>query len=131
MADQPSAPTLLIVEDTDRALCAMLSDLFLDGHYHVDVAHDRWHGLRRDLARGYDTVGADRHLPVMDGAQLVGLLRSRGLPTPAPLPAGDGDGEPSQPEAALLVVLMCAPPRKLGHGIVRTIPDTGYRLGVE
>ena len=46
VAEQRPAPTLLIVED-DRALGEMLSDLFSNEGYFVDVAHDGQEGLRK------------------------------------------------------------------------------------
>jgi DNA-binding response OmpR family regulator len=82
VAERLPAPTLLIVED-DRALSAMLTDLFTKEGYLVDVAHDGQQGLHRGLTGNYDAVIVDRGLPVMDGCDLVAVLRSRGIPTPA------------------------------------------------
>ncbi|MCU1697536.1 MAG: response regulator with CheY-like receiver domain and winged-helix DNA-binding domain [Mycobacterium sp.] len=82
MADGHPAQTLLIVED-DRALSAMLAELFTEEGYLVDVAHDGQQGLHRGLTGRYDAVIVDRGLPVMDGADLVAVLRSRGVSTPA------------------------------------------------
>jgi DNA-binding response OmpR family regulator len=73
---------LLIVED-DHLLSAMLTDLFTDEGYLVDVAHDGQQGLHRGLTGNYDAAIVDRGLPVMDGSELVALLRSRGITTPA------------------------------------------------
>jgi DNA-binding response OmpR family regulator len=82
MADRHPAPTLLIVED-DRTLCGMLAELFIEEGYLVDVAHDGQQGLHRGLTGSYDAVIVDRGLPVMDGAELVSVLRSQGVHTPA------------------------------------------------
>jgi len=82
VADRHPAPTLLIVED-DHLLSAMLTDLFTDEGYLVDVAHDGQQGLHRGLTGNYDAAIVDRGLPVMDGSELVALLRSRGITTPA------------------------------------------------
>ena len=82
MADGLPAQTLLIVED-DRALSVMLAELFTEEGYLVDVAHDGQQGLHRGLTGRYDAVIVDRGLPVMDGADLVAVLRSRGVATPA------------------------------------------------
>ncbi len=88
MADRHAAPTLLIGED-DRALSAILTDLFTDEGYLVDVAHDGQQGLHRGLTGSYDAVIVDRGLPVMGGAEVVAVLRSRDIATPAlPLTAG-------------------------------------------
>jgi two-component system response regulator QseB len=82
MADRPSPPALLIVED-DYALSTMLTDLFTEHGYLVDVANDGQQGLHCGLTGNYDAMIVDRGLPVMDGAELVALLRSRGVAIPA------------------------------------------------
>lgn len=61
----------------------MLADLFSNEGYLVDVAHDGQQGLHRGLTGSYDAMIVDRGLPVMDGSELVALLRSRGIATPA------------------------------------------------
>jgi DNA-binding response OmpR family regulator len=81
VADTGAAPTLLIVED-DRALSAMLAELFTDEGYEVEVVHDGQQGLHRGLLGDYDALILDRGLPVMDGVELVEVLRSRGISTP-------------------------------------------------
>jgi two-component system response regulator QseB len=73
---------LLVVED-DRALSGMLAELFTDEGYRVDTVYDGQQGLHRGLTGKYDALIVDRGLPVMDGAELVALLRSRGVATPA------------------------------------------------
>jgi len=73
---------LLIVED-DRALSEMLTDLFTTEGYLVDVAHDGQQGLHRGLTGSYDAMIVDRGLPVLDGSELVAVLRSRGVTSPA------------------------------------------------
>lgn len=75
-------PLLLIVED-DRALSGMLAELFTAEGYRVDTAFDAQQGMHRALTGTYDALLVDRGLPVMDGAELVALLRSRGITTPA------------------------------------------------
>ena len=77
-----TGPTLLVVED-DRALSSMLAELFTDEGYRVDTAYDGQQGMHRGLTGDYDALIVDRGLPVMDGAELVALLRSRGVTTPA------------------------------------------------
>jgi DNA-binding response OmpR family regulator len=76
------APALLLVED-DRALSAMLVDLFTGEGYRVQTAFDGQQGMHLGLTGNYDAMILDRGLPVMDGADLVALLRSRGIATPA------------------------------------------------
>lgn len=75
-------PKLLVVED-DRVLSAMLTELFTDEGYRVDTAYDGQQGMHRGLSGDYDALIVDRGLPVMDGAELVALLRSRGVSSPA------------------------------------------------
>lgn len=75
-------PALLLVED-DRALSAMLAELFVQQGYRVDTALDGQQGLHRALTGEYDAMIVDRGLPVMDGSDLIAVLRSRGVPTPA------------------------------------------------
>jgi two-component system, OmpR family, response regulator QseB len=82
VAERRPAPTLLIVED-DRALGEMLTDLFSNEGDLVDVAHDGQQGLHRGLTGSYDAMIVDRGLPVMDGSELVAVLRSRDIETPA------------------------------------------------
>lgn len=75
-------PRLLVVED-DRVLSGMLAELFSGEGYRVDTAYDGQQGMHRGLTGEYDAMIVDRGLPVMDGAELVALLRSRGITTPA------------------------------------------------
>ncbi|AFM15184.1 response regulator with CheY-like receiver domain and winged-helix DNA-binding domain [Mycolicibacterium chubuense NBB4] len=81
MSTPRTGPTLLVVED-DRALSAMLVDLFAEQGYRVQAAYDGQHALHLGLTAGYDAMIVDRGLPVMDGAELVALLRARGVTTP-------------------------------------------------
>lgn len=76
------APSLLLVED-DRALSALLVELFTAQGYRVDTAYDAQQGMHRGLTGSYDAMVVDRGLAVMDGAELITLLRSRGVATPA------------------------------------------------
>ena len=76
------SPLLLVVED-DRALSAMLDELFTAEGYRVDTAYDAQQGMHSALTGNYDALIVDRGLAVMDGADLIALLRSRGISTPA------------------------------------------------
>ncbi len=82
MSTPDFTPTLLVVED-DRALSALLAELFTEEGYQVDTAYDGQQGMHRGLTGTYDALIVDRGLPVMDGSDLVALLRSRGITTPA------------------------------------------------
>ena len=82
MSTPDLAPALLVVED-DRALSALLVELLTGEGYRVDTAYDGQQGMHRGLTGNYDALVVDRGLPVMDGADLVALLRSRGVTSPA------------------------------------------------
>ena len=79
----PSQGAAVLVVEDDRELSAMLAELFAEQGYRVDTAYDGQQGLHRGLTGTYDALIVDRGLPVMDGAELVALLRSRGVTTPA------------------------------------------------
>src|SRR6202165_2047266 len=81
VAHRDATATLLIVDD-DRVLSAMLTELFTGEGYVVDVAFDAQQGLHLGLTGRYDAAVIDRGLPVMDGSELVVLLRSKGVATP-------------------------------------------------
>lgn len=61
----------------------MLAEIFAGQGYRVDTVHDAQQGMHHALTRDYDAMVLDRGLPVMDGADLVALLRARGVTTPA------------------------------------------------
>lgn len=72
---------LLLVED-DRELVGMLAEALRGEGYAVDVATDGQRGLHLGLTRQYDVLVVDRRLPVVDGLDLLGRLRSRAVRTP-------------------------------------------------
>jgi two-component system response regulator QseB len=72
---------LLLVED-DPQLVDMLTRLLTEERYQVEVAGDGQRGLHLGLTRNYDVIVLDRGLPVRDGLDLLGRLRSRGVTTP-------------------------------------------------
>ena len=51
--------------------------------------------LHRGLTGGYDAMIVDRGLPVMDGSELVAVLRSRDIETPALLLTARGSARGS------------------------------------
>ncbi|GHS87246.1 transcriptional regulator [Actinomycetota bacterium] len=73
---------LLLVED-DAQLATMLAELLGDEGYVVDVARDGQRGLHLGLTQEYDVLVLDRGLPAIEGLDLLGRLRSRGVTTPA------------------------------------------------
>ncbi|MCW2780012.1 MAG: two component transcriptional regulator, winged helix family [Marmoricola sp.] len=76
-----STPALLLVED-DPELSGMLSGLFGDEGYLVDVARDGQRGLHLGLTKQYDVMVLDRGLPAVEGLDLLTRLRRSGVHTP-------------------------------------------------
>lgn len=74
-------PRLLLVED-DRDLAGLLEGLLTEEGYDVEVARDGQRGLHLGLTRTYDVVVLDRGLPAIEGLDLLGRLRSKGVLTP-------------------------------------------------
>ncbi|RAY16558.1 DNA-binding response regulator [Actinomadura craniellae] len=72
---------MLIIED-DRELGRMLTDLFAEQGYTVDLALEGQRGLHLGLTRGYDVMIIDRGLPVIDGLDLLRRLRRRAVTAP-------------------------------------------------
>lgn len=72
---------VLVVED-DSQLADMLTRLLTGEGYQVDAAADGQRGLHLGLTKPYDVIVLDRALPAMDGLDLLGRLRSRGVVTP-------------------------------------------------
>lgn len=73
-------PRLLLVED-DRVLGPLLIEVLTEQHQ-VDHAPDGQAGLHLALTRQYDVMVVDRGLPAIDGIDLIGRLRNRGITTP-------------------------------------------------
>ncbi|NNC11301.1 response regulator transcription factor [Planctomonas sp. JC2975] len=72
---------MLVVED-DRRLASMLAELLTAEGYDVALAHDGQRALHEGLTREFDVMLFDRGLPVMDGLDVLGRLRSSGVVTP-------------------------------------------------
>ena len=77
----PDARRLLLVED-DRSLAAMLEEILVSAGYVVDLARDGQAGLHLGLSRAYDAIVLDRGLPAIEGLDLLGRLRARGVAVP-------------------------------------------------
>jgi len=75
------APRVLLVED-DRSLAAMLEEILRSAGYLVELARDGQAGLHLGLSRSYDVIVLDRGLPAIDGLDLLGRWRDRGVGTP-------------------------------------------------
>lgn len=73
---------VLLVED-DHQLSTMLAEVLSDEGYQVEVAPDGQRGLHLGLTREYDVLILDRGLPAIEGLDLLGRLRGRGVRTPA------------------------------------------------
>ncbi len=73
-------PRLLLVED-DRSLAPLLVEVLAE-NYQVQHAADGQAGLHHALTREFEVMVVDRGLPAIDGIDLIGRLRARGLTTP-------------------------------------------------
>lgn len=73
---------MLLIED-DPELVEMLSTLLDEDGYQVDTATDGQRGLHLGMTRPYDVLILDRGLPVLNGLDLLSVLRRQGLTTPA------------------------------------------------
>lgn len=71
----------LLVED-DGELTGMLDRLLTGEGYEVETAPDGHAGLHRALTRRYEVLIVDRALPGIEGLDLIGRLRRRGVATP-------------------------------------------------
>jgi two-component system response regulator QseB len=77
--DEP--PRVLLVED-DPQMVDLLTTLLTEEGYAVDTAADGHRGLHLGLTREYDLLVLDRGLPAIDGLDLLGRLRHKGVTTP-------------------------------------------------
>jgi two-component system, OmpR family, response regulator QseB len=77
-----SEPQRVLVVEDDRRLAGMLEQLLTAHGFAVELAHDGQAGLHAGLTRQYDALLIDRGLPGIEGVDLVGRLRSRGVGTP-------------------------------------------------
>lgn len=75
-------PRLLLVED-DRELAGLLAGLLTEEGYDVEEARDGQRGLHLGLTHSYDVIVLDRGLPAIEGLDLLGRLRAKGVVTPA------------------------------------------------
>lgn len=76
------AARVLLVED-DATLRGMLERLLVDEGYRVTPAADGQRGLHLGLTHEYDVLVLDRNLPGIEGLDLLGRLRGRGVTVPA------------------------------------------------
>ena len=73
---------LLIIED-DLANADYMAGAFRDSGHSADCAADGEMGLAHALGGQYDVLIVDRRLPKLDGLEVIGALRGRGINTPA------------------------------------------------
>lgn len=82
MSTVPGTERRLLVVEDDSELADMLAELLTGEGYAVDIARDGQRGLHLGLTRTYDAMVLDRGLPAIDGLDLLGRLRGRGVTTP-------------------------------------------------
>lgn len=78
----PPRTRLLLVED-DADLSSMLAEILGDEGYAVTLARDGQAGLHHGLTGGFDVLVVDRGLPGIEGVDLLGRLRTKGVTAPA------------------------------------------------
>jgi DNA-binding response OmpR family regulator len=74
--------SVLVVED-DAALASMLQEILEGEGYEVVAVHDGQRALHEGLTRRFDILLLDRGLPALDGLDLLGRLRAKGVTAPA------------------------------------------------
>jgi two-component system response regulator CpxR len=68
--------SILIVED-DTELCSLMSDFLSPHGFQLEAVHDGRQGLARALEGDFDLVILDVMLPVLDGFELLRIMRKR------------------------------------------------------
>src|ERR1039458_752817 len=68
--------SILIVED-DTELCSLMSDFISTHGFQLEAVHDGRQGLARALEGDFDLVILDVMLPVLDGFELLRIMRKR------------------------------------------------------
>jgi two-component system, OmpR family, response regulator CpxR len=68
--------TILIVDD-DVELCSLMKDFFAQQGFRTECAYDGQTGLVRALEGAFDDVILDAMLPVLDGFEVLRLLRKQ------------------------------------------------------
>jgi len=133
-------PSVLFVED-DRELAGLVSRVLTEEGYDVTSAADGHRGLHLGLTRTFDLLVVDRGLPAVEGLDLIGRLRSKGITTPtlvlsalgttddrvAGLDAGAEDYLTKPFEVAELLARLRALLRR-HHDQARWLPIPGGRL---
>jgi two-component system response regulator QseB len=76
-----ASPRLLLVED-DRALAELLSRVLTEEGHAVTLAEDGQRALHLALTGHWDLLVVDRGLPALEGLDLIGRLRGRGVAAP-------------------------------------------------
>lgn len=89
---QASAPCILCVDDEPNILAA-LRRVFKDSGYSMRTADSAAAGLRVLESESVDLVIADMHMPVLDGARFLALVRERWPQTMRFLLTGHADTE--------------------------------------
>lgn len=76
-----AGPRVLLVED-DRQLAELISALLVEEGYRVETAWDGQTGLHLGLTGEFEVMIIDRGLPVLDGLDLLRVLREGSVTTP-------------------------------------------------
>jgi DNA-binding response OmpR family regulator len=72
---------ILLIED-DEDLCAALSVTLKKEGFDVDISMDGYAAIYYTASVSYDIIILDRMLPLLDGLQLLQILRNKNITTP-------------------------------------------------
>ncbi len=75
-ASSKLSPAILLVDD-DVELCALISDFLSQNGFKPEAVHDGRSGLKRALEGGFDLIILDVMLPVLEGFDVLRLLRKQ------------------------------------------------------
>ena len=71
-----SLRSILLVED-DTELCSLMNDFLLPQGFRLEAVHDGRQGLARALEGDFDLVILDVMLPILNGFELLRMIRKR------------------------------------------------------
>ena len=74
MPEDTAIKTILVVDD-DTELCALIRDFLSPHGFRVEAAHNGREGLARALQSGSDLVILDVMLPVLNGFEVLSMIR--------------------------------------------------------
>ena len=86
------ANSILIIDD-EKSIRGTLKEILEYEKYEVDEAEDGMKGLALMEKKRYDIVLCDIKMPKMDGIEVLGKIREKGLDSPVVMISGHGNVE--------------------------------------